>query len=518
MRRAGSGDGLALDLIVTGKANVSGDILIKELTLSREAGGVPMKKVNHRISTRLAAWFMAIAIVAMPITSLAQTQISYHSNKYKPADDVKLGRQAAAEAEQQFPLLRDAEVQSYVESVGQRLVAAIPPEFQHPEFRYYFKVINASDINAFALPGGPMYVNRGMIQAARNEGEMAGVMAHELSHVALRHGTAQATKAQKYGLLAGIAGIAGTIFGGPGLGQIAQGSVGVYFLKFSREYETEADLLGARIMANAGYDPRDLANMFQTIERQGGGGGGFLSDHPSPSNRYARINQEAQTLRIANVPHDNRQFLAVNERLRSYPRAQTMAEIQRSGRRYPNQGDTYPNGDRTGYPNAPSGRVDYPSSRYRSYDEFGLFRVNVPDNWRELSDSNNSVWFAPSGGYGSSNGQVVYTHGVNLGVAPASNGNLQQATNEFLNSLQQGNGNLRARSNYQRTYIDGRQALSISLTNINEATGRNELVSVITTQLRNGQLFYMIAVAPDNEFANYQSVFQNVLRSVQLNN
>src|SRR5256714_71337 len=476
-----------------------------------------MKKVNHRKSARLAAWLVSLAIVAMPIASLAQTQISYHSNKYKTSDDVKLGRQAAAEAEQQFPLLRDSEVQSYVESVGQRLVAAIPPEFQHPEFRYYFRVINASDINAFALPGGPMYVNRGMIQTARNEGEMAGVMAHELSHVALRHGTAQATKAQKYGLLAGIAGIAGTIFGGPGLGQIAQGSVGVYFLKFSREYETEADLLGARIMANAGYDPRELANMFQTIERQSGGGGGLLSDHPSPANRYARINQEAQSLRIANVPHNNREFLAVNERLRSYPRAQTMAEIQRSGRRYPNQGETYPTGDRTGNPNSPNGRVDYPSSRYRNYTALNVLRVSVPDNWQQLSDSGDSVWFAPAGAYGSANGQVVYTHGVNFGIAQTGSRNLQQSTNDLINSLQQGNGNLRARSGYQRTYISGRNALSISLSNVNEATGRNEIVNVITTQLRNGQLLYMIAVAPDNDYNNYQGVFQNVLRSLQLN-
>src|SRR5213082_1455955 len=283
-----------------------------------------MNRGNQRISARLAAWLVTLAIMAMPMASIAQTQITYHPNKYKPADDVRLGRQAAAEAEQQFPLLRDADVSAYVERVGQRLVAAIPSEFQHPEFHYYFKVLNASDINAFALPGGPMYVNRGMIQAARTEGEMAGVMAHELSHVALRHGTAQATKAQKYAVGAGIAGILGTIFGGPGLGQAAQAPFAVYFLKFSREYETEADLLGARIMANAGYDPRDLANMFQTIERQGGGGGGFLSDHPSPTNRYARINQEAQLLRINTAARtDDREFFSVQERLRGYPRAQT---------------------------------------------------------------------------------------------------------------------------------------------------------------------------------------------------
>ena len=195
-----------------------------------------MIRFTHR---SVPAWLVlpiAFVILLTPVASLAQTKISYHNNKYKPQDDVRLGRQAAAEAEQQFPLLNDPQVTSFVEQVGQRLVAAIPPEFQHPEFHYYFKVINASDINAFALPGGPMYVNRGMIQAARTEGEMAGVMAHELSHVALRHGTAQATKAQKYAVGAGVAGILGTILGGPGLGQLAQLPVGAYFLKFSREY------------------------------------------------------------------------------------------------------------------------------------------------------------------------------------------------------------------------------------------------------------------------------------------
>src|SRR2546430_14090390 len=280
---------------------------------------------------RKAGWLSclaAIAVVTSSLTAFARTKISYHPNKYKPSDDVRVGRQAAAEAERQFPLLRDAEVGAYVERVGQRLVAAIPPEFQHPEFRYYFKVINASDINAFALPGGPMYVNRGMIQAARTEGEMAGVMAHEMSHVALRHGTAQATKAQKYAVGAGVAGILGTIFGGPGLGQAAQASVAVPFLRFSREYETEADLLGSHIMANAGYDPRDLANMFKTIERQsGGGGGGFLSDHPSPANRYERINQEAQYLRVGNPIRDTRDFDRIQARLRSMGRAPSTAGI-----------------------------------------------------------------------------------------------------------------------------------------------------------------------------------------------
>ncbi|MGH9967490.1 MAG: M48 family metallopeptidase [Pyrinomonadaceae bacterium] len=473
-----------------------------------------MIKIKYQKSRQLVAWLAVCAIFLLPVSVFSQTKITYHSNKYSVQDDVKLGRQAAAEAEQQLPLLRDSEVNDYVARVGGRLVNSIPPEFQHPEFRYYFKVVNARDINAFALPGGPMYVNRGMIEAARREGEMAGVMAHELSHVALRHGTAQATKGQKYGLLAGILGIGGAILGGPAgaAAQIAGQGVGVYFLKFSREYETEADILGAQIMARAGYDPRDLAAMFQTIERQGGGSsGGFLSSHPSPANRYARINQEAQYLRVENPIRDTRDFERIQAKLRGYSKAPSMQEIAQSGQRYPT-------GENTGnYPtNAPGGRVDYPSSRYRTYNELGVLTVSVPDNWREIGD-NNSVWFAPEGGYGQHQGQAVFTHGVNFGVARTQNRDLRQATDELVSSLAQGNRNLRQGSGYQRTTVGGRTGLTTTLTNTNEATGERETVTVVTTQLRNGDLFYMIAVAPQSEARSFSSAFNNILRSLRLN-
>jgi hypothetical protein len=477
-----------------------------------------IRRHSNRVQ-RLMTWLTVFAVFAMPVSVFSQTQIKYHSNKYKLTDDVKVGRQAATEVEQQMPILNDNEATSYVSRVGQRLVGSIPSEFQHPEFQYYFKIVNARDINAFALPGGPMYVNRGMIEAAHSEGEMAGVMAHELSHVALRHGTAQATKGQKYGLLAGILGIGGQILGGPAgaAAQIAGQGVGVYFLKFSREYETEADILGARIMANAGYDPHELANMFKTIEQQsGGGGGGFLSDHPSPANRYERINQEAQYLRVNNPIRDTRDFERIQARLRGIGRAPSMEEIARSGQRYPTGETTgnYPNN----YPNnAPRGRVDYPSTRYQIYSTLGgIVRVSVPNNWRQLPD-NNSVWFAPEGAYGQYQNQVVYTHGVNLGIAQTQSRNLQQATQEFLTGLTQGNGNLRQRGRLLGTTVAGRNGLTTTLTNINEATGQAEAITVITTQLRNGQLFFMIAVAPENESASYQAAFRNILRSLQIN-
>lgn len=471
-----------------------------------------MKRNYHRHAARVTALLMALAIFVMPYSMMAQTRISYHSNRYSVQDDVKVGQQAAAEVERQMPILRDAQSTAYVEDVGRRLVSAIPQEFQHPEFRYYFRIVNASDINAFALPGGPMYVNRGMIEAARNEGEMAGVMAHELSHVALRHGTAQATKAQKYSVLAGVAGIAGAILGGPAVGQMGQAAVGAYFLKFSREYETEADILGAQIMARAGYDPRDLANVFRTLEQQGGGGGGFLSDHPSPANRYQRIMQEAAMLRVApGAGQNSAEFGQIQARLRSNGRAPSMAEIARSGQRYPSDGGNYPDGGRV------SNRVEYPSSSYRTYTPGNLFRVSVPSNWRELAGGD-SVWYAPEGAYGSVQNQAIYTHGVNVGVARTNSRSLQQATDEFIRNLAQGNNNLRQQSGYTRGYIDRRNALAITLSNVNEATGRQEVVTVYTTMLQDGSLFYVIAVAPRDEYNAYARTFQTVVNSIRLNN
>lgn len=478
-----------------------------------------MIRRNYIALQRLIATLTVLAMFAMPIAAVAQTQIQLHSNKYKVSDDVKVGRQAAAEVEKQMPILNDREATDYVSRVGGRLANSIPQQFQHPGFDYYFKIVNARDINAFALPGGPMYINRGMIAAARNEGEMAGVMAHELSHVALRHGTAQASKAQKYGTAAGILGILGAVIGGPAgaAAQIAGQGVGVYFLKFSREYETEADILGAQIMARAGYDPRDLANMFKTLEQQSGGGGGFLSDHPSPANRHARILQEAQYLRIENPIRNTPDFSRIQARLRSMGPAPSMEEIARSGQRYPTGENTgnYPNN----YPNdPPQGRVQYPSTRYQSVTTLGgLVRLSVPNNWQQVSESNNSVWFSPQGGYGNFQNQNVFTHGVNVGIFNSQSRNLQQATNEFINSLGQGNGNIRQSGGYQRVTVSGRTGLSTKLTNINEATGQSEIVTVVTTQLRNGDLFYMIAVSPQNDAGTFQSAFSNILRSIQLN-
>src|SRR5687768_1262593 len=227
---------------------------------------------SSRYSTLIPVLMLTLALGQ----ASAQTVITPEKNKYSPADDVKLGQEAAQEARRQLPMLNDSSVDEYVEDIGERLAKAIPENLQHPGFRYSFDVVNQKEINAFALPGGPMFLNRGMIEAAKSEGEVAGVMAHEIAHVALRHGTAQATKGEKFQIGAIAGQILGAIVGGGAGNVIAAGSqigLGTYFMKYGREFEREADLLGAQMMARAGYDPRQMASMFQTIEKQGGSQG-----------------------------------------------------------------------------------------------------------------------------------------------------------------------------------------------------------------------------------------------------
>ena len=266
-----------------------------------------------------------IATVFLSVSLGAATPIQQRRNSFTPAEDVRLGRQAAADVRQQLPMLNDRATESLVESIGARLVGAVPARFRQPAFRYSFDVVNSRDINAFALPGGPMFLNRGMLQAARTDDEVAGVMAHELSHVVLRHGTLQAAKAQKFQLGAMAGQVLGSIVGGRTGQVISQGSqvgLGTYFMKYSREYEREADLLGAQIMARAGYDPRQMANMFRTIQQRGGGQGPeWLSDHPDPGNRYAAINREAATLRVAGSADTGPAFESVHARLAQMPPA-----------------------------------------------------------------------------------------------------------------------------------------------------------------------------------------------------
>ena len=443
-----------------------------------------------------------------------QTKVTAPKNKYSPAEDVKLGREAAAEVRQQMPMLNDDRVDGYVDRVGARLVENIPTEFRHNEFRYTFDVVNLREINAFALPGGPMYAHRGMIEKAKTEGEMAGVLAHEISHVALRHGTAQASAAGKYQMGQIGSAILGAIIGGrtgAAVSQVGQFGFGTAFLKYGREYEKQADILGAQIMARAGYDPRAMASMFRTIEQEGGGRSPeWLSNHPNPGNRAEYITREAQNLRVSNPVQNTQDFQSVQARLGQMSPAPTTEEVARgTAGRSPTGGTGNP---RSSAP--PSARVAPPSNRYTTYNEGDVFNIGVPSNWEEMA-SETSVTFAPQGGHGAINGQSVFTHGVQVGIARNENHSLEEATQELLASFAQANPQLARSGNPARATIGGRAGLRTLLANVSEATGGRERIVLYTTRMQDGSLFYMIGVSPEAEFDTYQPVIDRVAQSIR---
>lgn len=461
---------------------------------------------TRRFTAKALAAMATLAVWMTPIAATAQTQIKAPKNKYKVEDDVKLGRQAAAEVEKQFPIIKDADAAAYIQRVGDRLVAAIPPQFSQPQFTYRFKWVNASDINAFALPGVPMYVNRGLMEVARNEGELAGVMAHEISHGALRHATAQATKQSSAKNTLGTIGLilGGAILGGQTGAQLGMLGAQAWMTKYSREYESQADILGAQIMANAGYDPRDLANMFQTIAKQGGGRGPeWLSSHPDPGNRYDKINKEAQLLRVSPNPIKmTRDFERIQAKFRSMPKAKTMAEIEKEAK---NNSGTNPTAGGKYSQNVP-----YPSGRYRAVNG-GAVQFSVPDNWRDFPNGSD-IMFAPEGAYGDQG----ITHGAMVGTYPGQ-GNLQQDTQDYLTGILDGNKYLSQQGGSTRTTISGRSAYVTTLSGRSPVTDRTEVVTVYTMQLRNGQMIYFDMVVPENESYSYSNTFKTILNSVRFN-
>jgi predicted Zn-dependent protease len=264
------------------------------------------------------------AAAAVLAAGLATAAPASAINLFSESQEIQLGRQAASQAERQLPMLNDGQVQNYVNSIVRRLSSAAPG----PRFPYQARVVNAADINAFALPGGYLYVNRGLIGAVRNEDELAGVIAHEMAHVAERHGTEQMTKA--YGVQAG-AGILGSILAGRdrrlGLPEQIIGSVGLNALvmKFSRDAENEADRVGAQMMARAGYDPLAMASFFDLLQQQRGSNPGavsqFFSSHPSPANRSANIRRLAGSLERGRTARRTESLNAVQARLDRYPNA-----------------------------------------------------------------------------------------------------------------------------------------------------------------------------------------------------
>jgi beta-barrel assembly-enhancing protease len=480
---------------------------------------------------------LVLALMMSVAVADAQTKIKSGFNLFSPEQDVQIGQQSAAEAEAQLPVLRDQQVEAYVNSIGRKLAQ----NSGGPNFPYTFKVVNASDINAFALPGGPIYINRGIIEQARNEGEVAGVIAHEIAHVALRHGTHQASKA--YAAQAGIS-ILGSVLGGR-VGQNTAniintvGGLGLnaLFLKFGRDLETQADVLGAQILARSGYAPADMIGFFNTLAKADSAKKtNWLSSHPAPPDRIKRIEQEARTLKVTNQPTTNVAELNQTKSYLSsrYGSAPTMAQIAQ-GVRPTNTGTAnQPQTSSTG--TAASIQVDPPSTTLRAYtSQSGVYRISYPSNWRVYEQGSTGVTLAPEGGVGNvgNRTEVVYGAIVNhyepFGAATGSrlrgstpnvygsSVSIEDASSDLVAQIRQSSPHLSAiRNSTQRFQIDGGNALAVSLRGTNPNTRIQERVTIVTRQLHDNHLVYMLFVTPEREASRYSPVLQAMVNSLQI--
>ena len=469
------------------------------------SGGVvgPAAMVIGTLPVRAAA--LAAVACGLVASLAAQTAIKPPKNKYTPEQDVKLGKEAAAEVRKQYPIIDDARITRYLTALGDRLVANAPRELKQPVYEYSFTPVNVKEINAFALPGGPMFVHRGMFDAAAAEGEVVGVMAHELSHVLLRHGTANMTKAQNPWLQLGqIAGaVGGAVVGGAAGSAIAQGSqfgLGTLLLRYSRDFEKQADLLGSQIMARAGYDPRALAHMFETIEKESkgsGGGDAAVDEQPSESGQPHAVHHQGSGVADHRAPRRRARVRADQDGVRlaaagasRWPRLERRAGPARDGAV-----------QSVGTPGQP---VPAPSTQYRKISGGKVFQAararatgrasrRAPRSRSCRRTATVSSMARRSSATASSSAWPRPTRAICAGHQRlAEGGGAEQS------------GAARRRPAAGRCSISQRSAIGTPLVNPSPLGGQ-ERIDVYTTFLADGTLFYYLTVVPEKDAQTFQA-------------
>jgi Zn-dependent protease with chaperone function len=439
--------------------------------------------------------------LAVPSVS-ARVQPSHGFNLFSAQEESQAGQQAAADVAKQLPLLPESDpVTKYVQKLGQDLAAHAPGE----KWPYTFRVVNQKEINAFALPGGPIFVNLGTIQAADNEAQLAGVMAHEISHVVQRHGTRAASKQMAAQLPLAIL---GGVMGKGALSQMAQlgisFGVGSYFLKNSRSAESEADLLGTDIMYDTGFDPHQMAVFFAKLEEEGGSRGPqFLSDHPNPGNRAQAVSKEVSTLsRKSNYRADSAEFKQIKQRVAGMKplTAEQIAAQQKQA--------------------SPTSGMSsiVPSTATKAFSH-SAYQIVYPENWQVFGDQSSSVTIAPQSGV--SQNAIAYGVMISAYQPESASASLDQATKDLLASMRQSNPDLRQIGNGETIRVNGVSSRSIDLIGsspIKDEGGKvlQERDWLVTMKRRDGSLLYLVFISPDKDFAALRPTFENMLKSVTL--
>jgi len=494
-----------------------------------------------RARTSRLLWLVALTLATPACPQSGGPEFPNPGNAHMSREKQRqLGLQAAAQVYQQMPVLPDNSPETqYIRQLGQKLVGTIPEEYSWP---FDFHVVAQKEINAFALPGGPMFINVGTITAAANEAQLAGVMAHEMSHVYMQHSAKQASKAQTTSLLAGIAeaALGATVGGAVGqLGEmgIQMGSQGL-MLKYSRTDEAQADAVGAIILYKAGYNPQALAEFFKTLESQGGQPPQWLSDHPNPGNREQAIEKEIHNWPPENYAKDSAAFLKVHQHamgVKSYT-DEEIVQGAKSGEwtalNKKNGASFHPAAasalNASAYASAPTSSPSVtevslqsvlPSPNMRLAD-LGPLKIEYPENWKLMMPrrKGESVTIAPQAGIAAD----AVAYGVILnGVVPpqGEHMSIDDLTGQLIKDLEQ-NEALQLDGDSKPIVVGGVEGRSVPLHSISLFPATNgqrqrERDWLVTVPQRDGSAIFMVFVAPLSQFESFQPTYEAMLKSIR---
>ncbi len=465
----------------------------------------------------------AILLLACLFTSpYAQARVHLQpcKNRMSPKQQIELGRKAAKQVYEQMPVLPDSsKVTQYVQRLGHKLTP-YAPGYRWP---YNFHVVNVADINAFALPGGEIFVNLGTIQAADDEAQFAAVMAHEISHVVLQHSVCNLEKGQRVGIFAALGQIAsGILLGNSTAGALAEKGIGftagLSYLHMSRGAEREADLEGVDILYDAGYDPRAMAQFFETIEgKYGKGGAQFLSDHPNPGNRTEYVDREIATLPPkAHYVTNSPAFTEIHNVVANM-RAYTSKEVSSGAWKHKNPNQTVSTGVNQYNFNTPANtKVDTaPPQRWIKFQGSG-FTMEVPSDWRAAGDQSSAMVAPPGGIVQTANGNASnLVYGVLTDVyRPDQAGDTREMFNALVTELKRENSGLET-GPIEPMKIGDIAAQTVNGDNRMANDGRGEHDWIVGVPQQN-TIRYFIFVSPESDFAKMRPIFEHIVSSIHL--
>ena len=480
---------------------------------------------SFRLRRPLAsALAVALSIPAWTVTAVAPELPNPGSASMSRDEQQKLGLQVATEVYKQMPVLPDSSpATQYIQQLGKKLVRQIPQQYTWP---YEFHVVQQKEINAFALPGGQMFVNVGTMGAAQNEAQLAGVMSHEMSHVYMQH-TAKSLHRQELGQIIGaLGGILGNTPAGA-LARIGAAGAGLYLLKYSRKDEAQADAVGAIIMYKAGYNPMELANFFEILAKQGGNGPQFLSDHPNPGNRFAAIAKEIRNWPPEKYASNSQAFLDAKKNASSVKAysAQEISEGAKQGlwaRQNIESGAT-PKDMRAAVSEAANAsnvaNVTFdqvrPSGQFTEIHQNGV-SISYPSNWSTASGKG-SLTIAPKAGVS----QDAIAYGVIVSSAEDPNAaSLDQVTNDLLKNLVQSNPELRQNGDLKTISVNGVSGRSADLFGNSPVLQNGKPLTehdwLVLLPRPGGTYLYLIFIAPENDFASLRPTYQQMVDSLRV--